>query len=191
MQAVAERQTTHYGRLAALVVLAIGGGLGYLSYMHKRDVAMTANFTLSYPPAATGWKAMRHGPQTLFLYGNTAKGLLLRGAVNQVISNVNPTPDLDRDNLAKLMVDNTHDNMPGWTASVEDAVQANGTSFRLVRRSEHKHVVVTAFAVKGNTTVLISLSGRDKYASQVDRDMDEFHRFISKLTLTKADSSRW
>lgn len=191
MERTPSRRATRYGLLSAVAVLAIVAGLGYTAYQHHIDPASVANFEIAYPKAAGEWVVMPHGPQTLFLYSDKKKGLLLRGAVNQMISDVNPTPDLDRDNLAQLMVDNTHDNMPGWTAAIEDKVDARGTSFRLVRRSENKHVVVTAFAVKGNTTVLISLSARNGNAEQVDRDMAEFHSFISQVTFTKADSSKW
>ncbi len=191
MDQIRERPRTRYGLLSALVLMAVGGAYGYTTVKHRSDVESTENFDIAYPAAKGAWKALPHGPQTLFLYGDKAKGLLIRGAVNQMISSENPTPDLDRDNLAQLMVDNTHDNMPGWTAAVADTVEAKGTSFRLVRRSERKHVVVTAFAVRGNTTVLISLSGRNDHAADVDRHLGEFRQFLADVTLTKADSSKW
>jgi len=178
-----------YKLLGAVFVLATLTASGYVFYTKKHDAEMAENFGIKYPHPYKGWKILPHGPQTLFLYSNEDKGLLLRGAVNQMISTINPTPNLDRDNLAQLMVDNTHDNMPGWSAAIEDKVEAKGTSFRIVRRSERRHVVVTAFAVKGNTTVLITLSGRDGKAEQVDRDMKEFHDFISNVSLTKEDMS--
>jgi len=149
------------------------------------------NFTVSYPRPSDGWISLPHGPQTLFLYGNEKKGLLMRGSVNQMISDVNPTPDLDRDNLAKLMIDNTHDNMRGWTADMMDKVDAKDISFRLVRRSENHHVVLTAFAVKGNTTALISLSARNKNADQVDKSTSDFEKFLATVGFVKADTSKW
>jgi hypothetical protein len=181
---------TNYAVLCSIIVLLLGGGVGYGVYKDRAMHDSTLNFALTYPKSMSGWRPREHGPQTLFLYEQPNTGLLLRGAVNQMVSDVNPTPNLDRDNLAQLMVDNTHDNMPGWTAVVEDKVDAKGTSFRLVRRSQRGQVVVTAFAVKGNTTVLISLSGRDQHVADVDKGMDDFRKFISSLALTKTDLSR-
>lgn len=157
---------------------------------HQRNEEMSANFSIDVPKPFSGWENRPHGPQTYFLYGQPKRGLLLRGSVNQMIDSTNPTPDLDRDNLAKLIVDNTHENMPGWNAVVEDQVEAKGTSFRIVRRSEKNHVVVTAFSVKGNTTLLISLSARDDNAGEVDKDMDEFRKFLSEVSLKKTDMSK-
>jgi hypothetical protein len=173
------------------VVLILSAGLVYRVLTGHQDVDSAANFDIHIPAAAQGWQVRPHGPQTYFLYAQPQKGLLLRGSVNQMVDDINPTPDLNRDGLAHLMVDNTLDNMPGWTAVVEDTVDGKGTSFRIVRRSEKKHVVVTAFAVRGNTTLLVSLSGRDGNADQVDKDMTEFRSFLSNVGMTKADNSKW
>lgn len=173
------------------VVLVLVAALAYTFVKGKRNEEMSANFSIKIPDPFSGWERLQHGPQALFLYGERKKGLLLRGSVNQMIDDVNPTPDLDRDNLAQLVVDNTHDNMPGWSAAIQDKVDANGASFRIVRRSEKKHVVVTAFCVKGNTTLLVSLSGRDGNVEQVDKDMPEFRTFLSEVALTKTDLSKW
>ncbi len=186
-----ESRPSRYGILSIAALVIVGGGFSYTLLKRQQDIVSTENFEISVPPPAKGWHALDHGPQTLFLYSHNEKGLILRGAVNQMVSSVNPTPNLDRDGLAQLMVDNTHDNMPGWTADVKDVVKCKGTSFRVIRRSEKKHVVVTAFAVKGNTTVLISLAGRDDKADQVDKDMAEFEKFVTSVTMTKADSSKW
>ena len=177
--------------MSVSVVLLLAAGLIYTAVKGRKDDNLTANFDIHIPKPTNGWRALPHGPQAYFLYGHPEKGLYIRGSVSQMINDVNPTPDLDRDNLAKLIVDNTHDNMPGWTAVVADKVEAKGTSFRIVRRSEKRHVVVTAFAVKGNTTFLVSLSGRDGSAAEVDKDMTEFRQFLSNFEMTKTDLSNW
>jgi hypothetical protein len=191
MDQPAQKQPTRFGWLIVAIVLILGGGLGFRFAKERKAREEASNFVLAFPKASKGWHPVDHGPQTLFLYQQRDKGLLLRGAVSQVISDTNPTPNLDRDALAQLMVDNTHDNMPGWTADMGGTVTANGTSFRIVRRSQHGLVVVTAFAVKGNTTVLVSLSGRDKFVAQVDKDMGEFQQFVSSLALKQADLSNY
>ena len=191
MDATREIRPNRYGMTSVCIVLLLAGGLGYRAFKSRTDVESVANFSIHIPSPTVGWKDMPHGPQAYFLYGQPQKHLLIRGAVNQMIDDVNPTPELNRDNLAQLIVDNTHDNMPGWSAVVEDKVDAQGTSFRIVRRSEKNHVVVTAFAVRGNTTFLVSLSGRDGSAAEVDKGMNDFRQFISQISFTKTDMSKW
>jgi len=188
---VPKRKSLSYGTACAIIVLVLIGGAAYSFVRDRNQRIMTANFNIAYPPPPRGWQPRHHGPETLFLYEEPTKGLLIRGAVNQMVSEINPTPDLDRDNLAKLMADNTVANMPGWTAEIKDIVQSQGTSFRLVRRTQQGHEIVTAFSVEGNTTLMISISARDKQTAQVDEHMGLFHDFISNVKLTKADSSKW
>jgi hypothetical protein len=177
-----------YFFLSLAVVVCTGSAFAYRSWRVRHDHAMSVNFQLTFPRADPGWQALPHGPYSIFVYEQKATKLQMRGAVNNLISDINPTPDMDRDNIANLMVDNTHDNMPGWTAvALDGVVEAHNTSFRLVRRAERGHVVVTAFAVKGNTTVLISLSGRDGHSADVDKAMGEFDQFLSRMTLTQAN----
>ncbi len=173
--------------VATLCLLVTGAGAySYRAWRVQVQHAQSVNFALSFPPAGPGWKSLPHGPYSVFTYEQRSTKLLLRGAVNNLVSDINPTPDMDRDNIARLMVDNTHDNMPGWTATTLDKiVQAHNTSFRIVRRAQKGHVVVTAFAVKGNTTILISLSGRGDHTADLDKAMGEFDDFLAKMKLTQ------
>ncbi|MDR3691236.1 MAG: hypothetical protein P4L46_17785 [Fimbriimonas sp.] len=182
---------TRYGLISLSVVLFIGGALGWRTLNAYRSKEASANYTMTYPSVPSGWKALPHGPQTLFLYQHPKSKILICGAVNQVIDDINPTPELGTDSLAKQYVDVTRDNMQGWSASLLDRVGANGTEFRLIRRSEKGHVVVDAFAVRGNTTVLISLSGRDQHVHDVDDRMDQFRAFLSNVKFTRADMSNF
>ena len=182
------RKWLSYGSVASVMTLLLLGSVGYAFMRVRRNKQLSANFNVKFPNPTKGWVSRPHSPEFLFMYEDAKRGLTLRGAVNQMVSDINPTPDLDRDHVAQLIVDNTLSNMPGWTAEVKDIVQSQGTSFRLVRRTQQALVIVTAFAVEGNTTLLVSLSARDKQKGEVDKDMPEFHDFISQIKLIKADS---
>src|SRR5579862_8668800 len=72
---------------------------------HVRDESQNSlNFVLNYSNPA-GWKPAPHGPETLFRFIDPKTHLVLRGAVNQVISESNPTPELDTDGIAQYYVD--------------------------------------------------------------------------------------
>jgi hypothetical protein len=180
-----------YGAVASVLVVLLISAACFAYIRHKKNNELTANFNVSYPKPDKDWVVLPHGPQYLFQYEEPKRGLTLRGAVNQMVSDVNPTPDLDRDHVAKLVVDNTLSNMPGWTAEVKDIVQSEGTSFRIVRRTQRNQTVVTAFSVEGNTTLLVSLSARDKKSAEVDKGMDEFRDFIKRIKLARANTSAW
>jgi hypothetical protein len=145
----------------------------------------TSNYRVVYGPKA-GWKDEPHGPQTLFLYRHPEESILIRGAVNQVVSDINPTPELHTDALAQYYIDRTRENMPGWKAELLDRVPARNTWFRLVHRERDGKVVVTAYAVKGNTTLLISMSGNgDDEKLAVSRNMDGFKNYLSTVSLER------
>ena len=191
---IVERRKIRLGLTLVIMggaILGIFAGVKYLGSEKRRQAKSIENFSVAYPTPPKNWNPVNHGPQTLFLFEDTKRGLLMRGSVNQMVADINPTPDLDRDNLAKLMIDNTHANMPGWTAEMREMVQADGTSFRLIRRAQHGFVNLTACAVKGNTTFLVSLVARDKKVVEVDNSVPEFENYLSKIKFTKADSSRW
>lgn len=130
----------------------------------------------------TGWKEEQHGPQTLFLY-RANSGVLLRGAVNQIVAEYNPTPELHTDALADYYIDRTHENMPDWSAKKLGWVDAGNTRFRLIWRERKDKTVVTAYAVKGNTTLMVSLSGNGKEKGAVERQLRDFERYISTISL--------
>jgi hypothetical protein len=169
-------------------VFAIGGALLWVKHTKTESVNGAKNYVLAFAKP-DGWRAEGHGPQTLFKYQDPKSDLILRGAVNQVISEVNPTPDLDTDGIAQFYVDRTTDNMPTWTAEKLGKVDAGGTSFELVRRATNDRVVVTAYAVKGNTTVLVSLFGKDGAMKRVDPGIPDFKSYLATLSIHEKDLS--
>ncbi len=173
--------------ISICLVVGVAGSIGFKNYRANAIKESSANYTITYPSAPDGWKKVRHSPQLLFAYKQDGTNLLLSGGTNQIVEEFNPTPDLDTESLAKDMMDVTTANMPGWTVEKLDTVEAKGTTFRLIRRAEKGHVVIDAFAVRGNTTILLTLTGRNSHTEEVNKNLGRFRDFLSSVKLTQAD----
>lgn len=173
------------------VVVVVGAGIGIVrarqNYQQHEDAA---NFAVKYQGLGSEWIAIPHGPQTLFLYKHKLNHVLLRGAVNQIIADYNPTPDLRTEAIADFYIDRTKENMPEWSAAKMDMVDAKGTAFRLISRTKKDKRVVTAYAVKGNTTLMVSLSGNANELAAVEEDLSPFRKFLGTVELVETDMSR-
>jgi hypothetical protein len=128
-----------------------------------------------------GWVPIPHSPEALFLYREPKTNLLLRGAMSDVVSDSNPTPELDTDGTAQWILDITSENMKDWTGQLLDVVDAQGTKFRLVRRSKSDKCVVSAVAVEGNTTALVTLSADKGQLASIDGEMPAFRQYLATL----------
>jgi hypothetical protein len=171
--------------LVAAVILGTFGG--YVSWAKniKRAKELSLNYLVSYPGPPKGWESVPHSPRALFLYQRKGSNIMINAGLNQLEDDINPTPDLGTENLANQVIDMTRDNMPGWTAEKLDSVEAGGTSFRLVKRVNADHIVINAFTVKGNTTLLISLTGRGVTSSKnIEKSLDDFRHLLSSVNLT-------
>ncbi len=178
-----------YGILSFALVICMLVGFEYKAIAERNSHELSANYVLGFPQPPKGWKEIPHGPQTLFLYRQADTRVLINGGINQMVAEANPTPELGTEQLADRLIEMTRRNMPGWAAEKMGEVTADGAKFRLVRRSQKLLTVITAFAVRGNTTILISLSGRDTHVSDVEKDMDQFRQFLSSVKLTRTDLS--
>lgn len=163
-----------------------------LIYVKNYDaqVAESAkNYAIGFPQPPVGWVAIPHGPQSLFMYRNLKSNALIRGGVNQIISDFNPTPGLGTNGIAQYYIDRTKENMPDWVAQKLGMVDAKNTSFRLIKRQRKGKVVVTAFSVKGNTTVLVTLASDENREDTVAPQMKLFSTFLSQISLNQKDMS--
>jgi len=163
------------------IVVALGG---VLFYNRRADRESALNYTLRFD-APAGWNPMPHSPQALFLYKHPKTNLLIRGAMNDVVADYNPTPTLDRDGLANWMLEVTADNLKGWQGEMLDTVSANGTTFRLLRRWNPEKCVVSAISVRGNTTIVVTMSGNRKETEFIPSAMPEFKSYLASLSLQR------
>jgi len=163
-----------------LGVVAIAAG-GYYRTAHDRNQRDSIkNYTMGWTPPV-GWKELPHGPQTLFLYRHPKSDLVIRGAVTNIVADINPTPDLDSDGIARHLLEVTEENMPGWKGEMLDEVKGDGTTFRLVRRGKSDRTVVSAFSVRGNCTAVITIAGTGKDAPKVERHMADFRAWLGDV----------
>jgi hypothetical protein len=166
------------------IAVLIAGAYAYRQQSLARTEESTANFRLLFD-TPQGWMPVPHSPQALFLFKNPGSKLLMRGAMNDVVAEYNPTPELDRDGLAKYMLDVTDLNLKDWRGSMLGTVSAQGTSFRLIKRWSPQKCVVSAVAVRGNTSVVVTLSGNQRQAQSIDQALPEFRSYLSTLGMER------
>lgn len=141
------------------------------------------NYEVKYR-APEGWKAIPHGPQTLFLYQEPGSGYKIHGAVNQMFADINPTADMDSNRLAESIVRNTQNNMPDWKAELLERIPTETVDFRVVRRERvDRRSVVTAFAVKGNTTFMVSLCSDKRPYDEISKKMEVLREYVKGIRL--------
>jgi hypothetical protein len=153
--------------------------------IHLRNAAEDiSNFRLVFEPPP-GWRSLPHSPQTLFLFRNDRDNLMMRGAASDIVAEFNPTPELDRDGLAKLMLDITDHNLKGWQGKLLGTIDSKNITFRLVRRWCKEKCVITAVAVRGNTSFLVTLSGDQRKVERLDHAFPAFQTYIASLATEK------
>jgi hypothetical protein len=180
------------GSRSLFTILAVGAALTTVAVLYANRAAQrddTKNYRVGYQ-VELPWKEVPHGPQTLFLYRHPDSNLLLRGAVNQVVSDINPTPELGTNGLADLYIDLTKQNQKDWSAEKLDRIEAQGVDFQLIRRERKGKVVITAFGVRGNTTLVVSLSGNEKETRHIDGQLPGFREFLSSVSFTETNLNR-
>lgn len=165
--------------LCSLAVVAIG-----YAYSSRPKISDAANYQLSFT-LPSGWKARPVTPGMAFIYENKQSHLSMRGAINNVISESNPTPELDASALIQRYQTITSENLTGWHYKLLDPVQAHGAEFQLIRRWTEDRCVVSAVAVRGNTTVIIALVGLHKFVPRVDEGMPAFRDYLANLSLVR------
>lgn len=170
-----------FGSTALLAV-----GLGYFAVQkHWIGEDPTATFRLVYG-RPTGWTEIPHSPSALFLYEEPHSKLLLRGGMNSMQAEFNPDPSLDSDKFAQEFLDVTEQNLKDWKGEMMDTVEGGGgVKFRLVRRWTTDRTVISALAVRGNSTFAITLSGAGKAMSSVDAAIPQFRTYLSSLAIQR------
>lgn len=172
-------------RFLAYGVLAAGAAVGiYISAKGgvKKAFASSEVYGVEYAKPA-GWNEGVPGPFTLFVFRHPEGKGTIRGSINEVHANVNPTPELDTNGIADHFVDITKSNMPQWKALRLDDINGRQERFSLIRRSRDDRTIYTAYCTKGNTTVVVSLSGIGKAAKTVDDALPDFRKLVASFRL--------
>lgn len=178
-------------RLAALLVvgIAVGGATVFgLQKYQEHERGDTRNFRIEYP-VLTGWKVLEPGPQTLFLYQHPESKVLLRGAQNQVIADVNPMPGQGSKQLAQHYIETTLQNQEGWSAEHFKEVKGNGVTYSLIRREAPYKSVITAFGARGNTVLIVSLSANEAEKGDFDAHVADLERMLRTIRFVESTES--
>jgi hypothetical protein len=180
------RSRTRFLGLSALAIAAIVPTVVWRSAHDRAHHENSLNYRLSYS-MPTGWKAVEHSPQTMFQFKN-GDGVMIKAGKSQIVDDENPTPELDRDTLSENFASMTRSNL-GWQAAMGDVIEFNGGSYRLIRREGKDRTIISAVAVRGNTTVIITLAAIGPAKSHVDEALPSFRDFLgnTKFTLQHFD----
>lgn len=184
MAAISPRAGYRPSPVLAVSALVLAGALVYRYRPLGNSADSAANFKLIYG-TPIGWKAEPHSPQALFLFRDPRTNLLIRGAMSDIVSEINPTPDLDRDGTAQWMLDVTSQNLHGWSGKMLDTVPADGGSFRLIRRATIDKTVISAVAVRGNTTIVVTLSADKPELTKIDKKLPAFRTYLAGLAFQR------
>ncbi len=168
----------------ALAAILIGPALLWRKVDADAKAESATNFDLTYT-MPNGWVKKKHSAQALFLYKDPKTKITMRGAASNIISEENPTPELDRDGLTKQFADVTTKNL-GWKVEILDVVPFSGGTYRLIRRETFDRIVVTGIAVRGNTTILITLLGIGKAKEHIDGHIPKFREYLASTRFTKS-----
>lgn len=164
--------------------LVLIGGYGLAKRKLEPFSGDTSVYSVAYEKPS-GWKEIPPGPFTLFIFREpTGKGTL-RASVNEVQASMNPTPELDTDGIANHYVGLTEQNMPDWTAERLPDLKGGTESFSLIKRTKKDRTVYTAFCAKGNTTIVVSLTGGGKQVAGLDELLPDFRKLVASFRLTK------
>jgi hypothetical protein len=173
------------------IVLYGGLAIAFVAFLYsnvlKDSMADAKTYRLKHERPLR-WQELPPTPLVLFLYEDPLTKDTIRGSVNSVVADRVALPELDTNGIANHMIQVTESNLPGWKAKMLKDVSAGPLRYRIVRREKEGRCVITAFAVKGNTTVLISLAASgSKAANLEDRHLPFFEKFLAQTTLVPND----
>lgn len=171
----------------ALVVgaLALAGGYLGIRRAYPGYFADSAVYDVVFS-APTKWVAQPKGPMTLFLYKHPSREVFIRGSVNNVVSDSAVTPELDTEGLARYYLETTEENQREWRGERLPNCKGGPVEFSVIRRERQGKTVYTAFARKGNTTLMVGLYAAKEEAKRLGEFEEEFREFLATIDLMLA-----
>lgn len=169
----------------AIIVLAIG-----FRVATKHPIEDNRNYDILYAKPI-GWKELPHNPNTLLLMRHPRTKALVRCAATQVVSESNPEPDMDTDNLVQRVVSNAQQSQAAeWKTESLNDIDTGKVRFGLFRKMNHNKTIIGAISVRGNTTLLVSISNTGEGAKELAAGrMDDFLAFLK--TFDMRETHKW
>jgi hypothetical protein len=170
--------------IGGLALLAVGVSYRLATANRNDDFR---NYEVGYTKLV-GWKELPHSPNTLLLLQDPETKALLRCAATQVVSETNPEPDMDTVNIVKRVVRNARDNQPEWKTDHLKKFDNGKVHFELFRKANKGKTIIGAMAVRGNTTLLVSMSNTGEYAKDMaEGSYEPLLTFLSTIDLQVTD----
>lgn len=165
------------------VLVALGLGLG--AYQVWKNwfpyVGSDAtNYEVIYH-APTGWDTERPGPQQLFRFRHPDTKVFIIGAVSRVVDEINPTPELTTDGIAEQYIEVTERNFDGWNARRLSDEASGAERFSVIERAGPDRTTLTAYSVRGNTTLIVSMGANGASRVNLEKHLRDFRGLLADI----------
>lgn len=166
-------------------LLLIGVGVGYRIATAKPNED-ARNYEVVYKKPA-GWQELPKNPNTLLLTRDPKSLDVLRCSATQIVAEMNAEPDVDTASLVKRVVQTAKENQPEWKTEQLDGFDNGKVSFEIFRKTGKHKTVVNAMAVRGNTTLLVSVSNTGLGAKKLVDSHASLLAFLKTVDLQVTD----
>lgn len=167
--------------LLVSVILALAFGAYHVRRHWFPYVGSDAtNYEVFYHPPA-GWDTERPGPQQLFRFRHPQTKVFIIGAVSRVVDEINPTPELTTDGIAEQYIQVTERNFDGWNARRLADETRGDERFSVIERAGPDRTTLTAYAVRGNTTLIVSMGANGARRANLDRHVGDFRSVLADI----------
>ncbi|MBN9503706.1 MAG: hypothetical protein BGO01_05040 [Armatimonadetes bacterium 55-13] len=136
------------------------------------------------------WKLLPHNPSTLLLAQHPKTQAIIRCSTTQIVASANPEPDVDTEGTIRNVVRTARRNQPEWKTDELEKHPAQNFDFGMYRKVQPGHTIVGAMCVKGNTTLLVTISSRGPAAiTAAEGELNEFLAFLN--TFEMRETHKW
>lgn len=169
--------------LGGLLVIGVGVGYRIASVKPNEDAR---NYEVVYQKPA-GWQELPKNPNTLLLAQDPKNLDLLRCSATQLVADTNPEPDLDTVNLVNRVVKTAKEKQGQWNTERLESFDNGKVRFEIFRKTNRDKTIVNAMAVRGNTTLLVSLSNSGLGAKRLVTSHAPLLEFLGSIDLQVTD----
>ncbi len=166
--------------LSAFLAVGCYGVYHWLTKNSATGLHYTQNYRVDFKQIPN-WNEEPANMSSLFCYRNPKSNAILRGGVTQIVSDYNPTPELDTDGIAEYYVGTTEANQRGWTVQRLPDVETHDLRFAVLDRRHPGKRIITCFCVKGNTTLVVGMSGYGESRNLLDDHLADLKAFLSRI----------
>ncbi len=169
--------------LVGLSLMVAGVGYRLATAKPKEDYR---NYEVFFQVPA-GWRELPKNPQTLLLARDPESLHLLRCSATQIVDDSNPEPEMDTAAMVDRAVENAQENQPEWMTERLKSYSNGKVDFGLFRKCHAEKTVIVAMAVRGNTTLVVSLSNTGKGAKALASSHAPLLAFLDSIDLRVTD----